>query len=99
VEKKSSQLTAIGTILGQRVICRKQPVLTLLDLVQRWPEVAGERIAAEALPVRLKGTTLFIAVSSATWAQELQFLSPQLLAQLQDMCPQLPVKKLRFLVQ
>lgn len=55
------------------------------ELVQIWPQVVGETIAANAWPARLsrKGV-LQVNTSSATWAFELKHLAPQILAKLEQ---------------
>ncbi len=52
---------------------------TLLAEVQRvWPGVAGEVIAAEAVPTAERAGTLTITCRSAVWAQELDLMGPDL---------------------
>ena len=61
---------------------RAEP-LTLLAAVQSvWPTVAGARVAAEAEPVAERDGVVTIACRSATWAQELDLLQPELLRRL-----------------
>jgi predicted nucleic acid-binding Zn ribbon protein len=56
---------------------------TVLAAVQAaWPDVAGERAAAEARPVAERNGTVTVACRSATWAQELDFLQAALLERL-----------------
>jgi len=47
-----------------------------------WTEVAGAALAAEATPVSESAGTLTLACHSATWAQELQLLAPDVLERL-----------------
>ena len=52
---------------------------TLLARVQAcWPEVAGPAVAAESAPASERSGTVSVRCSSATWAQELQLLEPDL---------------------
>jgi predicted nucleic acid-binding Zn ribbon protein len=56
---------------------------TLLAAVQgRWSEVAGAAVAAQAEPVAERDGVVTIACRSATWAQELDLMGPQLLEKL-----------------
>ena len=61
-------------------------VLARLDPEQRialwraWDEAVGEPIASHARPERLEDGVLVVAVSSHTWAQELQLLKRDLIA-------------------
>jgi predicted nucleic acid-binding Zn ribbon protein len=56
---------------------------TLLARVQAsWPEAVGRAIAAEAQPVGERGGTVTVVCRSATWANELELLGPELLERL-----------------
>jgi len=56
---------------------------TLLAAVQgAWRRAVGERIAAEATPVREREGTITVACRAATWAQELDLLQSELRANL-----------------
>ena len=61
---------------------------TLLAAVQRaWSGVVGEAIAREAAPVSERDGVVTVACRSATWAQELELLSDQILPQLRSELP------------
>jgi hypothetical protein len=47
-----------------------------------WAEVVGAPIARRAEPMRLRGRTLIVAVSSAPWMQELTLLKRSIVTQL-----------------
>jgi predicted nucleic acid-binding Zn ribbon protein len=71
---------------------------TLLASVQTvWAETVGDRIAAEASPVSEREGVVTVACASATWAQELDLLSHQILTQLRSaLPPETPLRALRF---
>jgi predicted nucleic acid-binding Zn ribbon protein len=73
---------------------------TLLAAVQAaWPNVAGERVAAEARPVAERDGTVTVACRSAIWAQELDLLQAALIERLNaisDVVGRGPVSRLRF---
>jgi predicted nucleic acid-binding Zn ribbon protein len=55
---------------------------TLLAEVQRvWPEAVGAAIAAEARPERERSGILTVVCSASVWAQELDLMAPQIIAQ------------------
>ena len=61
---------------------RSQPA-TLLALVQSaWAGAVGDAIAREATPVAERSGVVTVACRSATWAQELDLLSGQILARI-----------------
>ena len=61
-----------------------------------WEAAVGTRVARRAQPWKLSRGTLVVRVSSATWANELSLLAPDILQQLQQRGIQ--VKQLRFSV-
>jgi hypothetical protein len=52
-----------------------------------WNDAVGPQIARRAQPVRLRGRTLIVAVSSAPWMQELQLLKRTVLTELNTHLP------------
>ena len=43
-------------------------------LLSAWPEIVGERVAAETAPFSLDGGVLLVAVTSGTWGAQARFL-------------------------
>jgi len=74
----------------------KNPVLNIIDLVQKWPDIVGDLVAEKAFPCRVKNGTLILQTVSTVWANELQLLVPRLLDEIEEQCPQLNVNKIRF---
>lgn len=67
-----------------------------LAAVQRaWLAVAGERIAAHATPVALRGGVLTVACDEAVWAQQLALRGPELVARLAATVPAAGVDEVR----
>ena len=53
--------------------------IPLTALTAAWPEVVGDAIARQAWPLRIaRDGTLYVATSSATWANELGFLADEI---------------------
>ena len=81
---------------------REAAPATLLARVQaHWPEVAGEVVAAEAQPASERAGTVTFSCASGVWANELDLLSPDLIARLNEALADQagePVKALRFRV-
>lgn len=53
-----------------------------------WDDAVGAAIARRAEPVRLRGRTLVVAVSSAPWMQELTLLKRRIVSALNERLPQ-----------
>jgi predicted nucleic acid-binding Zn ribbon protein len=88
----------LGDALG---IVRDQTApATLLAAVQgAWASTAGEAVAAQAEPVSERQGVVTVACRSATWAQELDLLGPELLERLNSGLAEAgvgPVSRLRF---
>jgi hypothetical protein len=59
--------------------------LALAEITAAWPRVMGEAIARNAWPLRLgRDGTLHVATSSATWAFELDRMSPEVAERLSE---------------
>jgi predicted nucleic acid-binding Zn ribbon protein len=53
------------------------------DVVEEWPRLVGPQIAKVAAPQSVtRDGTLFVLVASAAWMQELQLMTPTILARL-----------------
>ena len=66
------------------------PTSTLARLQGRWRDIAGPLVAAEAWPVAERAGVVTISCRSAVWAQELELLSEDLLARLNDAITERP---------
>jgi predicted nucleic acid-binding Zn ribbon protein len=72
---------SLATALGE-ARRRAQPITLLAAVQGAWVAVAGARVAEEAEPVAERDGVVTIACRSATWAQELDLLSPELVRRL-----------------
>ena len=73
--------------------------LELSRVTASWPGVVGDAVARNAWPLRLgRDGTLHVATSSATWAFELDRLSPELAARLEAVLGDAAPRTFRFRV-
>jgi hypothetical protein len=63
-----------------------------------WSRSVPPRILEHARPVRLSRGVLTVHVSSSVWANELHYLSDDLLARLREAAPTSGIEKIRFQV-
>jgi hypothetical protein len=63
-----------------------------------WARAAGQQIASGAHPKAFNRGVLTVECASSVWANELTYLSDQLLRRMQEVAPDHPVKQLRFMV-
>ena len=92
----------LGDALGA-VRSQAAPATLLAAVQEQWAAVAGEAVAQQSEPVAERDGVVTIACRSATWAQELDLLAPDLLERLgaaleaRDPAPAgAPLERLRF---
>jgi predicted nucleic acid-binding Zn ribbon protein len=94
---RRSQPRALAEIL-EAARAKAEPA-TLIAAVQGcWWEAAGERIAAEATPVRERDGVVTVACRAATWAQELDLLQGELLERVNRALTPRRISRFRFVV-
>lgn len=80
---ESSQPQRVGSVL--KAILDRLPLRERLREYALWPhwqDTVGATIAKHARPVRIRRGVLCVAVDSAVWMQELQFLKESIRSQL-----------------
>ena len=87
----------LGDILGGRL--GRLEASGEVRAYRAWQEAAGGQIRAVTTPARLTGDTLLVECESSVWAQELTYLGPRLLARMQEVDPETPVRRLRFVMR
>lgn len=65
----------LSGILGRKEFAEG---MRLGRLAKVWPEVVGERLAAECRPVRLEAGNLTVAASSGPWGVQVKFLAGEI---------------------
>jgi predicted nucleic acid-binding Zn ribbon protein len=101
VSARRSPRPLAAALRGARA--RAEPLTLLAAAQSAWTTAAGGRVAAEAEPVAERDGVVTIACRSATWAQELDLLGPELLERLNQALSEAvggpkeaPVRGLRF---
>ena len=84
------------------VVGQARPAGLLAAVQSAWPEVAGATLAASATPTSERDGTVTVTCESGVWAQELELLSRDLAARLnehlKDAGESAKVDRLRFVV-
>lgn len=81
----------------RRELARFGPAAGLGEVVEAWPEVVGEAIAANAWPARVaRDGSLYVTTSSSAWAFELTQLSGSVLDRLRERLGESAPAGLRF---
>lgn len=69
------------------------------DALAHWSDIVGKQVAQVARPLRLDAETLWVAVKSHAWAQELNFQKGTILKRLNERAGEGRFKELRFTVR
>lgn len=71
------------------------PETLLAEIQQRWSEIVGDAIAAEARPTAERAGVLTVSCAAAVWAQELDLMAPVIVARCNDVLRAGAVTRLR----
>jgi hypothetical protein len=85
--------TILGKALARVGLGRASDIRRLMDT---WKQTVGERIAAQATPLALKGSELVLAVPDAVWRQELSLMAPEIRERINTMLGRKVVEKIRL---
>lgn len=66
------------------------------QIVEEWGRIVGGKIAQETRAERVRGSTLFVSTSSPVWAQELEFMKPEILKKIREELGKGVVTDIRF---
>lgn len=72
-----------------------------LELIQKWPEIVGDKMANVTSPLRINQRSLIIVTSHSVYSQELSFLSETIKESIFKVLPELKgvIQKLNFQTQ
>lgn len=69
-------------------------------IIPEWAQLVGEQIAVVTEPRSVSANgTLFVAVTTNAWMNELSLLEPELLRSLNTRAGRIPIKKIRWLLK
>ena len=69
-------------------------------IIPEWPRLVGEQIAAVTEPQSISANgTLFVAVTTNAWMNELSLLEPELLRSLNTRAERAPIRRIRWLLR
>lgn len=61
-----------------------------------WPELVGDEVARRSRALRIRDGVLYVRVDSASWSQELRFLTAQIIARFDETLGEGLVREIRF---
>lgn len=86
---------ALERLAGELGLDQRRPGVTVQE---RWPEVAGDEVAAHATPRHLDEGILTVEVDDPAWATHLRYLGPALARGLNDAAGEEIVAEIRIVV-
>ena len=88
-------LKSVNDVLGILKLEEKWQQQPFQQLVKCWSETVGVKVAAQTRPLSIERDVLWVATSSAAWAQNLTFKRKNILLKLNKNLPQ-PLIDIRF---
>ena len=95
-KRKKGQLESVAKVLKSVYPAPDQ--LEAAKVFAWWGRSVPPRILEHARPVRLSRGILIVHVTSSVWANELHYLTNDLLTRLREHAPNTPIEKIRFQV-
>ena len=85
---------AINSFLERTGIARR---VEQASVIPEWPELVGQQIAQVTEPLSIaRDGTLFVAVKTSAWMNELSLLEPQLLSSINAKADRAKVARIRW---
>lgn len=96
-KKPERVANVVADYLAQRGLAER---VEQAGVIPEWPRLVGEQIAAVTEPQSISANgTLFVAVTTNAWMNELSLLEPELLRSLNTHAERSPVLKIRWLLR
>jgi predicted nucleic acid-binding Zn ribbon protein len=97
-ERKKSKPESVGTVVADFLARRGlRDRVEQAGIIPEWPQLVGDQIAAVSEPRSISANgTLFVAVSTNAWMNELSLLEPELLRSLNAKSARVPIKRIRW---
>lgn len=100
-DKKKKKPERVANVLADYLARRGlQDRVEQAGIIPEWAQLVGEQIAAVTEPRSISANgTLFVAVTTNAWMNELSLLEPELLRSLNAKAGRSPVKRIRWLLR
>ena len=78
-DERTGEVISLGDVVDglmrEEVFSRGIPIA---ELASKWPQIVGERLAAETAPTTLEGTVLTVSATNGPWGAQARFLHEQI---------------------
>lgn len=100
MQKRFSRPLPLKEILNKALVkWDLAPTLRRYEVMARWPEIVGERIAKKSRPTKFLGEVLVVEADHPAWVQELNLLKSQILEKIKLTCGQSEIRNIRFMMK
>ena len=69
-----------------------------VGILEAWPELVGERLAAVTRAKGVSGATLFVEVPTSAWLMELNMMRHDFLERVNERLPEAPLERIVFVL-
>ena len=83
----------IGSVVDKMELSKK---LKISNIFNHWEDIVGPEIAKKSKPQKLVRKTLYVSVTTSTWANELSLMSEKLIEKINSFTGEDVVKNIRF---
>ncbi len=83
----------IGSVVDKMELSKK---LKRSNIFNHWEDIVGSGIAKKSKPQKLVHKTLYVSVTTSTWANELSLMSEKLIEKINSFIGEDVVKTIRF---
>ncbi len=83
----------IGSVVDKMELSKK---LRVSNIFNHWEDIVGKQIAKKSKPERLLRKTLYVSVTTSTWANELSLMSEKLIEKINSFTGEDTVETIRF---
>ena len=96
-KKPERVANVIADVLAQRGLTDR---VEQAGIIPEWPRLVGDQIAAVTEPQSVSANgSLFVAVTTNAWMNELSLLEPELLRSLNAHTERVPIRRIRWLLR
>ncbi|OPY12220.1 MAG: hypothetical protein A4E69_02343 [Syntrophus sp. PtaB.Bin138] len=91
------KMEPLGPVL-QKALKRRHVPFDLEEkrILALWDQAVGPQIAAQTRPSRIRARTLFVAVSTSVWMQQLHFLKENIIRQFNSLAQKEEIRNIFF---
>lgn len=97
--RRGGRPTPLGDVLGRVLEAHGlKDEVRRWDVVELWPEIVGEGVAAVTRARGVEDATLFVEVRTSAWLMELNMMKGDFLGRVNERLPETPLERIVFVL-